>query len=164
MTDKLLEIDVRLLVLRHGRRNVLGALARLEDRPIEDLERELAAAEKKPKAKRAQPSAAEIAAAECQTRPEISEPLRSLAAAFEGRTFLPQLRDVQRFLERLGSPSRKLKSRAVAMPVLIRALAKLAPDELRRLAATDKSTGDSDFSLLARAIMGSPAKRDGSNG
>jgi hypothetical protein len=161
MTDKLLEIDVRLLLLRHGRKGVLEALARLEGRTIEDLDRELLAAEQKPKKKRQQPDIEDVVAAECQKRPE---PLRSLAAAFERRVFLPQLRDVQRFLERLGVSSPKLKSRAAAMPILIRVLSKMGPDELNRLAVTDKPTSDSDFSLLARAIMGAPAKKDLFNG
>jgi hypothetical protein len=164
MTDKHLEIDVRLLLLRHGRKGVLEALARLEGRTIEDLDRELLAAEQKPKKKRQQPDIEDVVAAECQKRPEISQPLRSLAAAFERRVFLPQLRDVQRFLERLGVSSPKLKSRAAAMPILIRVLSKMGPDELNRLAVTDKPTSDSDFSLLARAIMGAPAKKDLFNG
>lgn len=159
MTDKFLELNLRLLVLRYGRRSVLEALAHLEERTVEDLERELLAAEKKPKGKRPLPSVAEVVAAESQKRPEISEPLGTLAVAFEGRAFLPQLRDVQRFLERIGSSSPKLKSRAAAMPVLIRALAKLGPDELHQLSIADKSAGDSDFALLARAIMGPPTTK-----
>ena len=66
MTDKLLEIDVRLLLLRHGRKGVLEALARLEGRTIEDLDRELLAAEQKPKKKRQQPDIDDVVAAECQ--------------------------------------------------------------------------------------------------
>jgi hypothetical protein len=47
-----------------------------------------------------------------------------------------------------------LKSRAMAGPILIRAMARLPLEELRQLAAREGSGGDSDYSLLARAIMG----------
>jgi hypothetical protein len=49
------------------------------------------------------------------------------------------------------------------MPVLIRALARLGPDELHRLSIADKSAGDSDFAILARAIMGPPTTKPRNN-
>jgi len=157
VSDKLLEIEVRLLVLRHGRPKVLQALARLSEQTIEDLENQLRAAEQKSKAKRSKPSITDFLASECQEHPEIAESLRALAVGFENRTFLPQLRDVQRFLDRIGVSSGKLKSRASAAPLLIRLLAKLPPEDLARMVASDRSVSESDYSLLARAIMKSPA-------
>jgi hypothetical protein len=155
MNDKLLEIDVRLLVLRYGRTKVLRTLARLGEQTLEDLENQLLAAEAKPQAKRPRPSARDVLASECHEHPDIAEPLRFLAVAFENRTFLPHLRDVRRFLDRMGSSSGKLKSRVAAAPTVIRTLAKLQPEDLARLAVSDQVPGESDYSLLARAIMGS---------
>jgi hypothetical protein len=64
---------------------------------------------------------------------------------------------VQRFLDAAGSAVPKLKSRAAAAPILIRTLAKQTKEHLVRLAAAeDNSSGESDFSLLARAIMRTP--------
>ena len=48
------------------------------------------------------------------------------------------------------------KSRTAAAPALIRSLAKLGPEELARLTA-GKPSPDSEYSLLARAIMGTTA-------
>ncbi|HXB67313.1 MAG TPA: hypothetical protein VNY05_03675 [Candidatus Acidoferrales bacterium] len=79
--------------------------------------------------------------------------MRALAVGYENRTFLPQLRDVQRFLDRTGVPHGKLKSRAAATPIVIRTLANLPPDNLTEL-LLDKTSTDSDYALLARAIMG----------
>lgn len=110
-------------------------------------------AEQKPKPKRSPASVSDVVSSESQKRPEIAESLQRLASSFEARTFLPQLRDVQRFLERIGSPVRKPKSRAAVMPALIRALARMEPHELKTL-ASEGAEGESDFSLLARAIMG----------
>src|SRR5438132_4425932 len=128
MRNLLLELDVRLLVLRYGRRKVLEILAGIGDQTPGQLEQQLRALEQKPKTgrtKKSKPSLIEVAASECRDRPEISEPLRTLAVNFENRTFLPNLRNVQGFLDRIGASSRRLKSRTVAGPVLIRALSKL---------------------------------------
>ena len=100
----------------------------------------------------------ELVASECSKRPDIAEPLRALALRFENRTFLPHMRDLRRFLDPDGSSSRKLRSRSAAAPELIRALAKLTREELLRLSAEDKSAGEDDYAILARAIMGRPDK------
>jgi hypothetical protein len=156
---ELLDLDVRLLLLRHGRAKVLQALAVLGEQTVEELELQMQALGQKTKAKkRAQPVLMDLVAEQAGLRPEISEPLRALAVAFENRTFLPQLRDVQRFLDRIGAPHGKFKSRAAAAPSVVRALAKLGPDDLAHLTA-DKPGPDSDYSLLARAIMGTPSAK-----
>jgi hypothetical protein len=156
--NDLLTVDVRLLVLRYGRAKVLQVLARLGDQTLEDLERQLNGIAQRIKPKRDPVSVMDLVAVQAQAHPDIAEHIRTLAIAFENRTFLPQLRDVQRFLDRIGATHGRLKSRAAAAPAVIRALAKLSPTDLAVLVA-DKPSGDSDFSLLARAIMGTPARK-----
>ena len=99
------------------------------------------------------PSIIDVVASECRDHPDIEEPLRLLAVGFQNRTFLPNLRDVQRFLERTNSKPGKLKSREAAIPVLFRSLGKLTRDELLDLAQKNDVSGDSDFAILAREIM-----------
>src|SRR5262245_4687940 len=133
MKDELLDIDVRLLVLRYGRQKVLAALARLVEQTPMELEQQLQALGHKISAARRKapnPSLVEVAASECREHAEIMEPLRTLAVAFENRSFLPNLRDVERFLHRAGASPQKFKSRALAGPVVIRALSKLPKEEL----------------------------------
>lgn len=157
MKDELLDIDVRLLVLRYGRQKVLAALSRLVEQTPAELEEQLRTLGHKTSAGRKKapnPSLVEVAASECPDHPEVLEPLRVLALAFENRSFLPNLRDVQRFLDRAGASPQKFKSRAIAGPVVIRALSKLPKDELTSLASRNASGGESDYSLLSRAIMG----------
>ncbi|MFZ0509516.1 MAG: hypothetical protein WAM29_15945 [Methylocella sp.] len=151
---------MRLVVLRHGRQNVLAAIARLVEQSPEQLEQQLQALGQKQtpsRRKGPKPSLVELAASECRDRAEIMEPIRALAVAFDNRSFLPNLRDVARFLDRFGAPSQKLKSRAVAGPVVIRALCKLPMAELTNLAARDALGRESDYALLTRAIMGEPS-------
>ena len=159
MSDELLEIEMRLLILRYGRPKVLRTFARLSELSVEELEQRLRAVEQRPKAKRPKLSAMDVFTSEFQDHHEIARTLRALAVDFDNHTFLPHLRDVQRFLDRIGSPAGKLKSRAAAAPFLMRALARLTSDDLGRLLVAGKSTADSDYSLLARAIMNSPAKK-----
>lgn len=157
MKDQLLEIEVRLLVLRYGRRRVINVLARLGEQTLEQLEQQLRAIEQEPKTGHANlpaRSLIEVAESECRARPDILEPLRTLALNFENRVFLTNLRDVKRYLDQIGVPHKSLKSRKTAGPVLIRALSKMPRDELLKLLTTDESSRDSDFALLSRAIMG----------
>jgi hypothetical protein len=161
VNDQLLEIDVRLLLLRYGRQKVLQALARFGNQSLEELEQQLLRAEQRRTVKRPRPSIIEMVATECRERPDIIQPMKALVSRFQNRTFLPQLRDVQRFLDRAHTSQGKVKSRTTAAPTLIRTLATLPRTDLLRLAAEHHSPEDSDYDLLARAIMGKPAKGPG---
>jgi hypothetical protein len=153
--DQLLEIDVRLLILRHGRQRVLEAIARLGEQTVEEIERQLQILKRKSKPIRTEKlGLIDMVASECRERPEIEEPLRALVLKFKNRTFLPHLRDVRRFLEPLGVSTAALtSSREAAGPTLVRALSKLSREELSTLANESQASGESDYSLLARAIM-----------
>ncbi len=155
MSEQFIQLEVRLLLLKYGRKKLLHALASLSDQLPADIEKQIQAMERKTRVRPQKPTAVELADAESKQREEIAEPLRNLAIAYQNKTFLPQLRDVQRFLDRLAPPG-KLKSRDAAAPALFRALAKLPKNELILLATSDNSHEESDFSILARAIMGTP--------
>lgn len=159
MKDRLLEVDVSLLVLRYGRPKVVRMLARLDGGTQDQLERELDALREGPAARRrSRPrepwSLAEIAAQVSGDEPRVAEPLRVIAFNFENGTFLPHLRDVRRFLERFPGSPQTLKSRKSAGPALIRAVAKLPTEELCALAGRSGVHQESDYSILSRAIMG----------
>jgi hypothetical protein len=154
--DDLLKIELRLLLLRYGRRKIVGALAALGDQKPEELDAELALLEqrkvdRKPKKL---PAAADLVAQVCRERPESAQILQTLATRYENRTFLPHLRDVERFLDQTGFPHGRLKSRREAARQVVTALCQLNIEELKRLAAPPQGQGDSDFALLAREIMG----------
>jgi hypothetical protein len=158
MNERFLELELRLLILGYGRQKVLLALASLGEQTPQELEQQLRAAEEKRKAQRPKRSILELVTSESSEHPEIAEPLRLLGVAFQNRTFLPQLRDVQRFLDRIGLKHGKLKSREAAAPVLFRLLGKLTRDELLPLVSNGHDPGESDYARLAREIMKPSAK------
>jgi hypothetical protein len=124
------------------------------------LTADLAAAEQKKHAKKARrvQSATEIATEFGKTRPDAADILQTLAKRYENRAFLPQLRDVERFLERRGTRGSHLKSRRDAARPLMEALGKLANAELRELVVESEPGQESDYALLAREIMGAPKR------
>jgi hypothetical protein len=166
VTDKLLELEVRLLILRHGRAKVLVALATAGDQQVADVEKQIAAAEER-KTKRKPKSAAatpDLVALTCRDRPENAPLVQTILNRYENRTFLPQLRDVQRLLDRLSADPVKLKSRKAATRPLAEALSRLSAEELRRLTSAPASNADSDYALLAREIMAGGPKRNQARG
>jgi hypothetical protein len=154
--DELLKIELRILVLRHGRRNVLEALASLGNETAEEIEREIDLAEKRKASRKSKPiSAIEIASELCRDKPESIDTLTKLANRYENRTFLPELRDVKRFLERSGVKHSKVSSRRAAARQVLTVLNQLSMEDLKRLTSAAETHGDSDFALLAKEIMGS---------
>jgi hypothetical protein len=155
MTNIFLKLEMRLVLLRYGRRAIVEALADMGEQTPEDIERELAAAQEKKTSRRSVPKLpVDLIADACRDRPEIAEILRTFVTRFENRSFLPKLRDIERFLDRVGFPHGRMKSRRAAVGHVIKALSQINADELRRLAALPSPQGESDYALLAREIMG----------
>ena len=157
--DDLLGIELRQLLLRYGRRRTLDTLASLTDQTPAELEAELMLIKKrKTSRKRTRvPAAVELVAEVSRDRPESADLLRTLAIRYENRSFLPHLRDVERFLDRAGAPHPHLKSRRVAAYHVMARLGRLSVDKLEHLVASPLEQEDSDFALLARQIMGREA-------
>ena len=156
MTDQLLDFELRLLIIRYGRRKVLSALAALGDQSLTDLEAQLLALEKigKVKTRREPKSAQELVATACEGHPELRNLILDIVNRYQSRTFLPQLRDVERFLDHRGVQHGYLKSRTTALRHVIQGLSGLSEGELSRLLEDTSPQGQSDFSLLANQIMG----------
>jgi hypothetical protein len=156
MNEQIFALELRLLILRYGRRRIIDGLAKLGDQTAEEVERELTAALERKARRNTKPTERPIAgliADACRDRPDIAELVTTLVSRFENRTFLPQLRDVVRLLDRAGVVHGKLKSRRLSIPKIVGALARLNVDELRQLAAPPVAEGESDLALLAREIM-----------
>jgi hypothetical protein len=153
--NDLLNIELRLLLLRYGRKTVLKALGALHDHTLEEVEAEINLIEqRKPRRKEKAVSAVEFIAQRCRENPESADKLYELAVRYENRAFLPQLKDVQRFLNRTDSSSGRVRSRRQATRQVMAVLCHLNNEELSHLTASHAAEGDSDFALLAREIMG----------
>ncbi|HKM65401.1 MAG TPA: hypothetical protein VJY39_23225 [Acidisphaera sp.] len=150
----MLEIDVSLLFLRYGKDVVLDCIRQLEERSADEVAAAVSALSKGAKKRQPRKSALDKALEiELQRRPDLAEPLRVVAANFDSKRFLPNLRDVRRFLEKLGRAPETAKTRAQAGPVLLQALCELSRDELAEIASASNATGESGLALLTRAIL-----------
>lgn len=159
-SESLLALDIRLLLLRYGRTRVLHALASLSSQTQEELERDIAAAQdRKTKKKSKSSPTSDLVASTFRDRPELVPIVQQLVTRYENRMFLPQLRDVQRFLDRTTGSHVRLKSRKAAIGPLLRAMAKMSAEDVSRLTGVAETRGDSDFALLARAIMTGTGER-----
>ena len=161
MIDQVLLLELRILILRYGRRKILEALAALGEQTVEQVEQKIAASEDRRKARtqRKPKSATEIIAATCKGQENLERPISALVNRYEHRTFLPQLRNVERFLDRVGISHGRFKSRGAALPKIIEALSLLSEEELNRLERDTEAGEQTDFALLAREIMGGQKPR-----
>jgi len=136
------------------RYDVLDSLAALSDQTLEDLEAEISLIERwKTTHKSSKKPIPDAVTQACQERPECAEMLHTLGTRYENRTFLPNVRDVQRFLARTGSFHGRVRSRREAVRHVMTSLCRLSINDLERLTAASPQA-DSDFALLAREIMG----------
>ena len=156
MTVRLLELEVRVLVLKHGYKRVLGALSKSQGVTEEEIESALFELERLKGTKRKSrkiESITDIAARTTKKYPEKSKYILELARRFENKTYLPQMRDVRNFLVPFGLDRNSLKSRVNSAKIIIEKLCELSPSELAELVDFVPS-GNSAFSELAGQIMG----------
>lgn len=155
MSAGIIDLEVKLLVLKHGRSSVVKTLARVCDVSESDLETQLAAAAKTKESKdrSVKPTGAELLA-RIEVSEEIRELLIELVHEYECKRFLGELRLVEKFYFDHGIRPAP-KARADALPKVITVLAKLPLTELRELLATVREGGsDTAFAQLAGAIIG----------
>ena len=88
--------------------------------------------------------------------------IEQFASAYERKEYLSELWRVRRFLESEGVDAGKLRSRADALPKLIKVLATHPREKLEMLIASWEERGDrNDLALVANAILG-PARKTAS--
>jgi hypothetical protein len=154
MPNDFLDLDLRLLILKYGRPQVMQSLARLGNTTFEELEQRLGKLAKRPTArKRKEPLSPEAAV----DRLEISDPLikgrlLSLAREFERKRFLPDLRDAVRFCQQQGVKSLS-KSRHEMLPRILAILATFPSERLDELSEHIGDGSGTSFARLADAIM-----------
>ena len=154
--DTILQLELRLLVARYGKRRILSAIATIEGVDLVEIEREIERQEVKAKRKKKRRSKGiseliqEARLSDIDARPFLEE----LALRFDAKEFLPQLRDVKRFLESRGVPAGKLRSRLNAMPKVVDVLASLSSAELKDLMEELLTSGRGDLGIISDQILG----------
>jgi len=153
-----LPLQLRLLISVYGRNKVLQALAIADDSPIDNIIADinsLQVSKKKPKREK---GADEIISSIVTNHPS-RDLLEKLAVRFENKTFLPDLHQVNDFLERHGA-IRTMRLRKKALRPLLELLSKWTPERLASLLEESASRESStDYALLANEIMASPRQR-----
>lgn len=159
MNDEFLKIELRIIVAKYGRAKVQQALASLQDASLVEIASQVSELEvgAKRKPKRERPVADTIAEA-TEDRPGIKSVLDRFAELYEERSFLPELRDVQSFLERSGF-RRANCSRRDAIHHVIHALASFKDQRLNDLLETTLISGESGYEALANEIISPTRKR-----
>jgi hypothetical protein len=153
-SQDLLEAEMALALLRHGRSAVLRALGARLNLPTEELELEIEQIRTAPlkRKKRSAPGfSIDTLLIDNEDKASV---LKTLEARFENRTFLSELKDVHRFLDRNSYRTPRLKSRAVAKKNVFSVLAKLDNEQLERLLAEPSSRADSSLGLISDQILG----------
>jgi hypothetical protein len=155
--NELLRYQLSLLLLAHGEKAILGELARLVGQDeqqlltlLQDIDKVGHVQTKRaPKQRRSSTTEALL-----EKYPEKSHLVQALGDRFDNRTFLRELMDVRRFLERHSQSSRSLKSRADARGKVLRVLIELPVRELETLLSQPASEEYSSLGAISDEILG----------
>ena len=153
----LLGLELRLLIARHGKARINEALSSMEDVGLATLDADVKAYEGKTRRSRARSrsrkSIDDLIQDANPENPDAERYIRKLAHAYEDRQFLPEFREVKRFLESRRKSAVKFRSRADALPAVIQVLAQTELDELATLDERRRSRGG-DLGIIANQILG----------
>lgn len=151
----LLGLELRLLIARHGKARINEALSSMEDVNLATLDADVKAYEGRRNKVRPRPrkSIDEMIQEANPENPDAEHLIRKLALAYEDRRFLPELREVKRFLESPRTSAAKFRSRADALPAVIKVLAQTGFDELTTLDEREGTRGG-DLGIIANQILG----------
>ena len=157
--DALLELELRILMARHGRKKVLDALSRIKQTTVAALASDVKAFEdttainSRPGRRWPRKSVREIVRDLNLMNDEVGSLVEKLGIAYESRAFLPVLRDVKTFLEKKGVPAGEIRSRTEALPILLATLSRLSTEELRSIDIERLDTR-SDLAIIADHVLG----------
>ena len=156
MKEKILNIEIRLLIVKYGYKNILEALSKTKGTSIDEIESLIVSLQKKSAIRKPTKKKSVMEVAEdVISGAENHASLHKLALKYQNKEFLPQLKDVRRFLERSGIKSNKLKSRLNSTKKVFEFLKGLSKHELESLLTEIPENGESAFSALANEIIGS---------
>ena len=154
---ELLGLEIRLLIARHGKARINEVLSSMEDGGLATLHADVKAYEGRTRRDRARPRPRkgidEMIQETNLENPDAEHLIRKLALAYEDRRFLPELREAKRFLESRRTSAAKFRSRADALPAIIKVLAQTDLDELATLDERKRARGG-DLGIIANQILG----------
>ena len=154
---ELLGLEIRLLIARHGKARINEVLSSMEDVDLATLDADVKAYEGRARKSKARPRSRknidEMIQETNLENPDAEHLIRKLVLAYEDRQFLPEFRDVKRFLDSRRTLDVKFRSRADALPAVIQVLAQTELDELAMLDERRRARGG-DLGIIANQILG----------
>lgn len=165
MNIELLQIEVEILLLKYGEDSVLKALSAAISSTEEELRGKISVLkEKKSKiTKNVRTKKQPLDVAKEVIVGSINEDqLMSLAIRYQNREFLPQLKDVRRFLGRFDI-TKNVKSRNDATRVVFESLRRCSQEELKGLTSDSDTEGQSSFAKLTEHIIGGRENKSSDN-
>ena len=153
----LLNLELRLLIVRHGKAQVSEALTAIDEVDLDAIDSRIRVYEEntsknKPQ-RRPRKSIEEMIRDVKPDSLDAQRLIEKLAHAYENKEFLPEFRDVRRFLQSRRIPIAKFRSRAAALPVVLSVLAQCQTDDLKTLDAK-RLVGGSDLGIITDQILG----------
>lgn len=160
MTSKeLLRFHLALILAQYGDKAVLEGLSLLLNASPMDLRAKLVEFETngavKGKSRPRSANSAETVQALINSAPEKADLLREFQERFFNRTFLPELRDVRRFLDRHGELASSLSKRETSFAKIARHLVKMSENDLKLLLAAPVAPEQSSLGVISDQILGS---------
>ena len=143
-----LNIHIGILLAQYGKGALLDELAIQLDQPLTDLQAMLADIQKVGHVRHKSSPRKNLgvkAESDFGNDPEMAALIQRLKERFDNRTFLRELKDVRRFLERNGHTVGALKARGLAFPRIARLLVTLPAAELVAMLAQEPQ---GEFSAL----------------
>lgn len=151
-----LTLRTKLLVAEYGRKRVIEALAQVEDAEFETIEREVQAVRERKSSRHVRPKELPELLRDAEISPQTFSLVERIAFAYENKRYLPELWRVRRFLQSHGVDGSKVRSRAAALPVVIKVLGGLSESEVTKIAAELSGPVRGDLRILADQILGRP--------
>lgn len=155
--ETLLDLEIRLLVARHGKARVSKVLSAIGDVDLTVIDSGIKAYEDKSKRNKTQrrrrKSIEEMVRNANPDSLDAERLIAKLARAYEDKELLPAFREVKYFLESRGVPATKFRSRADALPAVLRVLAQTRLDDLQVLDESRQVHG-SDLGIITDQILG----------
>lgn len=153
--NEIIKLKVKLLIAEHGRRTLIEALASVDNVEIGDIEKEIEAYKtKKKKPKRQRKGLVELLQNLPTPSEEARQILEKIVYRYDSREFLPQLRDVRKFLDSQDETTPILKSRKDALPIVINVLSHKTVDELQQLSDESVLNSGGDLGIITEQILG----------
>lgn len=154
VVNQALALRTKLLVAEYGRKRVIAALAEAEDAEFETIEREVDAVRERRSNRHRRPKALPELLKEAKIDSATFSLVERIARAYANKRYLPELWRVRRFLESHGVDASKVRTRTVALPMVIRALGGLRESELTEIETGLSGSARGDLRIIADQILG----------